>query len=33
MNMGTLHDAFAPSVTLLNDQPLPLKAAVPALHV
>jgi hypothetical protein len=31
--MGTLHDAPAPRVTLPNDQPLPVKAAVPALQV
>src|ERR1043165_1798975 len=33
MMIGTLHDAFAPRVTLLKDQPLPLKVALPALHV
>src|ERR1041385_6914776 len=33
MMMGTLHDAPAPRVTLLSVQPLPLKAALPALQV
>src|SRR5262249_27084005 len=33
MRMGTLQDWPAPSVTLLSDQPLPLKTALPALHV
>src|SRR5262249_38289198 len=33
MSMGTSHDAPAPKVTLFNDQPLPLKTALPAEHV
>src|ERR1051326_8843591 len=33
MRIGTLQEAPAPRVTLLSDQPLPLKTALPALHV
>jgi hypothetical protein len=33
MRIGTLQDWPAPRVTLPNEKPLPLKAALPALHV
>src|SRR5689334_16904285 len=33
MSIGTLQDAPAPRVTLLSDQPLPLKTALPAVQV
>lgn len=33
MSTGTLQDAPAPRETLLSAQPLPMKSALPALHV